>query len=63
MIRSFQRKCIHELFEKRHDRALLLATHSEHFVREFCDRALVLNNGQATVYDDVNKAISVYEAL
>src|SRR6476469_4053707 len=60
---NFQRKCIHELFEKRHDRALLLATHSEYFVREYCDRALVLNNGQGTVYDDVSKAISVYDAL
>src|SRR6478672_546316 len=60
---NFQRKCIHELFEKRHDRALLLATHSEYFVREYCDRALVLNNGQGTVYDDVSEAISVYDAL
>jgi len=60
---NFQRKCIHELFEKRGDRALILATHSEYFVREYCDRALVLNNGQGTVYDDVSEAISVYDAL
>jgi len=60
---NFQRKCIDELFEKRQNRALLLATHSEHFVREYCDRALVLNNGQAAVYDDVSEAISAYDAL
>jgi capsular polysaccharide transport system ATP-binding protein len=60
---NFQRKCISELFEKRHNRALLLATHSEHFVREYCDRALVLNNGQAAVYDHVGEAISAYDAL
>src|SRR5438309_12002848 len=60
---NFQRKCIHELFEKRQDRALILASHSEYIVREYCNRALVLNDGRGTVYDDITEAISVYDAL
>ena len=60
---NFQRKCIEELFEKRHDRALVLASHSEHIVREYCDRALVLNDGRGTEYHDIDQAISVYDAL
>lgn len=60
---NFQRKCVHELFEKRQDRALILASHSEHLVREYCDRALVLDKGQGIEYDDITTAISVYGAL
>lgn len=60
---NFHHKCHHELFEKRADRALVLASHSSGLIREFCDRALVLNQGLATVYPDVNEALEVYEAL
>lgn len=60
---NFQRKCIHELFEKRQDRALILASHSEHMVREYCDRALILDGGRGTEYGDIDEAISDYEAL
>ncbi|MBV7266326.1 ABC transporter ATP-binding protein [Erythrobacter ani] len=61
--KNFQDKCKDEFFEKRTDRALLLASHSLSTVRRYCNRAIVLKNGNATVYEDVNEAISVYEAL
>jgi capsular polysaccharide transport system ATP-binding protein len=60
---NFHHKCHHELFEKRGDRALVLASHSPELIREFCDRALVLHQGLGTVYRDVNEALEVYEAL
>jgi ABC-type polysaccharide/polyol phosphate transport system, ATPase component len=60
---NFQRKCIYELFEKRHDRALILASHNEFFIREYCNRALVLNNGFGTVYTDMEEAIGIYDRL
>lgn len=60
---NFHQKCHTELFEKRGDRALVLASHSPEMIREFCDRAVVLHQGQATVYHDVNEALHVYEAL
>ena len=60
---NFQRKCVYELFEKRHDRALILASHSDYLVREFCDRALVLSSGTGRVYDDINEAIAAYDLL
>jgi capsular polysaccharide transport system ATP-binding protein len=60
---NFHHKCHHELFEKRGDRALVLASHSPELIREFCDRALVLDRGYGTVYPDVNEALSVYTAL
>jgi capsular polysaccharide transport system ATP-binding protein len=60
---NFHQKCHFELFEKRKDRALVLASHSPELIREFCDRALILHQGLATVYSDVNEALAVYTAL
>ena len=60
---NFHRKCHHELFEKRGDRALILASHSTELIREFCDRALVLHGGRGTMYRDVNEALEVYAGL
>ena len=60
---NFQRKCQHELFEKRSDRAMLLASHDIHTVRERCDKAIVVHGGQANLYSDVNEALEVYDQL
>lgn len=60
---DFHRKCHYELFEKRADRALILASHSPDLVREFCDRALVLHQGRGRMYSDLNEALEVYSAL
>lgn len=60
---NFQRKCHVELFEKRGDRALILASHSEEIIREYCNRALVLHGGKGRVFEDVEVALKVYEEL
>ena len=61
--KNFQDKCKSEFFEKRTDRALLLASHSVDTVREYCTRAIVLHEGRAQVHEDVAEAIRVYEQL
>lgn len=60
---NFHHKCHTELFEKRGDRALVLASHSPDLIREFCNRALVLHQGHAKIYSDVDEALEVYAAL
>lgn len=60
---NFQRKCHHELFEKRADRAMIIASHDMNTIRETCNRGVVLHEGMATVYDDVAEAAAVYDAL
>jgi len=60
---NFQRKCHVELFEKRGDRALILASHSTEIIREYCNSALVLSDGKGRVYSDVDQALSIYDAL
>lgn len=60
---NFHRKCRYELFEKRADRAMILASHSLEIVQEFCDSAVIIHNGSAKAYDDVHTATEIYNAL
>lgn len=60
---NFQRKCQYELFEKRSDRAMILASHSSETVRELCNRAVVIHDTRATEYTDVNLAVETYTNL
>ncbi|HIQ17362.1 MAG TPA: ABC transporter ATP-binding protein [Novosphingobium capsulatum] len=60
---NFQRKCHYELFEKRANRSMILASHSTDIVREYCNRAVIIDKGYATSYEDVNVAVDVYSNL
>lgn len=60
---NFQRKCHIELFEKRGDRAMVLASHNADVIREYCDRAVIIHESRATEYDDVEYALETYSAL
>ena len=59
----FGQKCEDELFGKRADRAFIVATHDFTFVRAKCDRALVIESGQATLHSDVEEAIELASGL
>lgn len=60
---NFQRKCHEELFGKRGDRALILASHNAEVIREYCNRAMVLHGGVSAMYDDVGEALERYNQL
>jgi capsular polysaccharide transport system ATP-binding protein len=57
----FHERCKRELFEKRRDRALILVSHEAHYMRDHCDRALVLRNGLLNAFPDVDSAYAFYE--
>lgn len=59
----FQRKCNEELFERRADRAFLIASHDMSMIANYCDRALVIEGGRARLFDDVQEAIDIYTWL
>lgn len=59
----FQEKCHREIFDKRADRAMILAIHAMDVVRERCTSALVLKNGRGRVFDDVIVATNTYATL
>jgi capsular polysaccharide transport system ATP-binding protein len=60
---NFQDKCRAELYEKRADRALLIASHNAESIKLICTRAVVLHNGRMRSYDDVDEALAVYAKL
>jgi capsular polysaccharide transport system ATP-binding protein len=59
----FQQRSYEELFEKRADRSLILASHSPDIVRAYCSRALVLHRGRGKVFDDLQLALDIYNDL
>ena len=59
----FQRKCQEALFEHRAHRAFLMASHDTHLIANYCDRALIIEGGQAKVFDDIDEAVEVYTWL
>lgn len=59
----FQRKCQVELFERRKQRAFIMASHDMRAISSLCDRALVIEGGQAKMFSDVDEAVDIYNWL
>ncbi len=59
----FQRKCQHELFERRAERAFLLASHNTDLISGYCDRALLVESGKAKIFEDIGEAVEIYRWL
>jgi capsular polysaccharide transport system ATP-binding protein len=59
----FQRRSREELFEKRADRSMILASHINEIVKAYCSRALVLHRGRAKVFTDLDLALDIYNYL
>ncbi len=60
---GFQLRCHEELFEKRADRALILASHVAGIIKSYCSRAVVLHRGRGKVFADLDLALDIYSAL
>lgn len=60
---AFQRRCQDELFNRRADRAFVIASHDLEFIRRTCDRAIVIEDGQAKLFDDVEMATDIARGL
>lgn len=56
----FAAKCKYELFEKRKDRSLILVSHSLSSIKEYCDRAMVLNKGHMHKFPTIDEAYKFY---
>jgi capsular polysaccharide transport system ATP-binding protein len=59
----FQRRSYEELFEKRADRSLILASHSGEIIRAYCSSALILHRGRGKVFSDLDTALQIYNDL
>jgi capsular polysaccharide transport system ATP-binding protein len=59
----FQRRSQEELFDKRADRSLILASHVPQIIKQYCSRALVLHRGRGKMFDDLDLAFDIYDGL
>jgi capsular polysaccharide transport system ATP-binding protein len=59
----FQQRSHEELFEKRADRSLILASHMGEVIKAYCSRALVLHHGRGNLFSDIDLALQVYNDL
>ncbi len=59
----FREKCQTELFDKRGGRAFIIASHDLGFLKATCDRALIIENGRAKLFDDIDMALDIYASL
>jgi capsular polysaccharide transport system ATP-binding protein len=59
----FQQRSHQELFERRANRSLILASHSHEVIKSYCSKAFVLNRGRGKMFDDLDLAIAIYNDL
>lgn len=59
----FHRKCHEAIFYERKNKSMILVSHDISIIKEFCNKALVLKNGQGRVFDDIDFAVSIYNTL
>ncbi|MBH0198265.1 MAG: ABC transporter ATP-binding protein [Nitrospira sp.] len=56
----FHERCTYELFEKRKNRAFVIASHDPEFIRKYCTCAAVLHRGSLANFDSVDDAFGYY---
>lgn len=56
----FSDKCRYELFEKRQDRSIILVSHSPNAIRQYCDNAIVLDQGKMLEFPSIDEAYQYY---
>ncbi|MEK7995142.1 MAG: ABC transporter ATP-binding protein [Planctomycetota bacterium] len=61
--RRFQQKCHDELFSARKHCGMIMAVHDVNVVREYCQKVLLLKEGQGRVTTDMALAGRIYQGL
>jgi capsular polysaccharide transport system ATP-binding protein len=59
----FHARCIDELFNKRKDRAFILVSHNAVQIKERCENAVVLHEGELLQFPSVDAAYEFYENI
>lgn len=60
---SFRKKCTEHIERKSEESSIIMVSHEMHTIRHFCDTALLFNDGEITVFNDVEEAIIAYGNL
>lgn len=59
----FQRRCTEAFDARRENADVIMVSHDMETIRTWCSQGIVLINGRAIVYENVNDAIEVYRRL
>ena len=59
----FRNKCRQAFREKLSDAQVVMATHSEAGIREYCQAALLVENGSATFFEDLEEGLNAYSKV
>jgi len=59
----FHQKCYDALFVRRRHCAMILVSHDQNIIRQYCSSALVLKSGRGRVFEDIELALEIYNSL
>ncbi len=59
----FQAKCKYHFNRRRENADLIVVSHSMEIIKDFCNHAAVLVDGQLMMFDSVERAIEMYQRL
>ena len=59
----FQERCAQAFAAKRSKSRIIMVSHSESTIQEYCDIGCVLANGRLTLYDDLGSAFAAYNKV
>ncbi|HEY2051889.1 MAG TPA: ABC transporter ATP-binding protein [Caulobacteraceae bacterium] len=60
---AFQHKCKDELFNQRQERTFIIASHDMSFLREICERAIIVEGGRAKFFENLDVALDIYQTI
>jgi capsular polysaccharide transport system ATP-binding protein len=59
---TFREKCERELFIKRRDKAIVIVSHDDAYIKAFCTKAYLLRHGGLQSFASVDDALAAYKA-
>ena len=57
----FQTKAKKSFEDKKKEADLIIVSHNMNHIKEYCDTVAVLRSGEINFYEDIEKAIDIYE--
>lgn len=60
---QFRQKCLAHIRSMRENSAFVFVSHSMGTITDFCDKVIVLNNGEVVFQGDPKEAVEIYESL
>ena len=60
---NFKKKCDAVFSEKAAKSSLIVVSHQIETIKQYSDKILLIHKGDASIYDDVEHAISIYQTL